>query len=111
MFYQIIKVLKNSKIVKDFSLIEFIEEELVKILKIKAISILFITEVHTSNMQKYSYHWQDQKGNLKIRWDNSPHWSNIETFPHHKHLKDKIVSSVRPTIFEVLKEIENVLRG
>ena len=33
-------------------------------------------------MRKYSYHWQDKKERLLIRWDNAPDWE-VETFPHH----------------------------
>lgn len=111
MFYKIIKYLKESCLVSEIEILELIEEEKVKILKLKSElkdkSYLYITEVHTINYQKYSYHWQDQTGKLLIRWDNSPHWRNITTFPHHKHVGSKVLPSSRATIDEVLKEIEN----
>ncbi len=101
-------------LVSEIEILELIEEEKVKILKLKAELIdkshLYITEVHTINYQKYSYHWQEQTGKLLIRWDNSPHWRNIITFPHHKHIGAKVFPSVRPTIEEVLKEIENYFK-
>jgi len=111
LFYKIIKYLKESPLVSSIEIFELIEEEEVKILKLKAElkdkSCLYITEVHTFNYQKYSYHWQDQEGKLLIRWDNSPHWPEIPTSPHHKHVGTKVLPSVRVTIEEVLKEIEN----
>ncbi len=110
MFYKIIKYLKESNLVSEIEIIELIEEDTVKILKLKAKlknkSFLYITEVHTLDYQKYSYHWQDPKGKLLIRWDNSPHWKNIKTFPHHKHIGSKVLPSSRVTIEDVLKEIE-----
>lgn len=41
---------------------------------------------------KYAYHWQDKEGQLRCRWDNAPHWPDMATHPHHKHIMsgDKI---------------------
>jgi hypothetical protein len=50
----------------------------------------------------YSYHWQDSNDNLIIRWDNSPHHLKIKTFPHHKHIKNKITESDEITINELI---------
>ena len=35
---------------------------------------------------KYSFHWQDQHGNLIKRWDNAPHYPDLDGFPHHIHI-------------------------
>ncbi|MGR3316992.1 MAG: toxin-antitoxin system TumE family protein [Candidatus Anammoxibacter sp.] len=72
-------------------------------------SLLFITELSTTDRQKYSYHWQQENGNLIIRWDNKPHWKNFKTFPHHKHEKDKTLSSQRINIDDVIREIRQKL--
>lgn len=55
--------------------------------------------------RKYSYHWQSAKGELISRWDNSPHHQEIATFPHHKHLPDKILMSQSRNLREILKVI------
>ena len=95
-------------------ILELVEEDTVKILKVKVElvekSCLYITEVHTIAYEKYSYHWQDKQGKMLIRWDNSPHWKELETYPHHKHIGDKVLPSSRPTIKEVLEEIEGQLK-
>ena len=113
MFYEIIKYLKESYLVSEIEILELAEEDVVKILKLKVKlkdnSHLFITEVHTIDHQKYSYHWQNKAGKMLIRWDNSPHWKNIKTFPHHKHIGSKVLASSRATIDEVLREIENFM--
>jgi Family of unknown function (DUF6516) len=47
-------------------------------------------------MFKYAYHWQDKDGQLRSRWDNAPHWPDIPTHPHHKHVMsdDKVFVEV-----------------
>lgn len=83
MFYEIIKYLKESHLVSEIEILELVEEDIVKILKLKVKlkdnSHLFITEVHTIEHQKYSYHWQNESKKMLIRWDNSPHWKDIKT--------------------------------
>lgn len=40
--------------------------------------------------QRYRYQWMDaQQQQLKRRWDNAPHFPNIETFPHHVHVNQE----------------------
>ena len=52
----------------------------------------------------YRYHFQDNQNNLVFRYDNTPHFPKINSFPHHKHLKDTIVASEKPSILEVIEE-------
>ncbi len=70
-------------------ILEFIEEKDINYLRIKTIlqdnSILYIREVVTPSEDKYSYHWVSPDGEFLIRWDNAPHWRDIETYPHHLH--------------------------
>ncbi len=53
----------------------------------------------------YSYHYQNREKELIFRFDNAEHYSGVETFPHHKHLKDKVLPSKEPSLKEVLREI------
>lgn len=52
----------------------------------------------------YRYHFQDGKNNLLFRYDNTPHFPRIATFPHHKHLPDRVVAVEQPSILEVIEE-------
>ena len=52
----------------------------------------------------YRYHFQDRQNNLIFRYDNTPHFPNLENFPHHKHLRDGIMSSEEPTVVGVIEE-------
>ena len=50
-------------------------------------SVLFIRQVVLGETTfKYAYHWQNREGQLISRWDNSPHWPEVATYPHHKHI-------------------------
>jgi len=91
--YHLLNFLRKSKIVTKIEILNFIDEENLQLLYLKATlvdgSILFIRELTTQTENKYSYHWQTKNGKLICRWDNAPHYPKIETFPHHKHLKTK----------------------
>jgi hypothetical protein len=52
----------------------------------------------------YRYHFQDQQNNLIFRYDNTPHFPDLKSFPHHKHLKNKVEDSDEPLILNVIKE-------
>ncbi len=113
--YEIISVLRQSAIVRDFDVLELIDEDSVKLIKIKAVLkenwLLYITELHTKDYQKYSYHCQKNDGDLIARWDNKPHWSGMSTYPHHKHENDMVSPSHRVTIVDVLGQIEEKIAG
>jgi hypothetical protein len=52
----------------------------------------------------YRYHFQDQENNLIFRYDNTPHFPELKSFPHHKHLKNKVEDSDAPLILNVITE-------
>jgi len=106
----VVSLLKQSKIFSDIEVLEFIDEDSVQLLKIKATvkdgSILFVTELHAANYQKYSYPWQKENGDVLIRWDNAPHFKEMKTFPYHKHENNGIFPSHRISVAEVIQEIK-----
>lgn len=106
----IISALKKSKLFTSIDVIDLIDEETVKLIKIRADvldgTVLYITELHTTDYHKYSYHWQKEDGEVIVRWDNKPHWKDIKTFPHHKHEQGKVLPCHRINISDVIEEIE-----
>jgi hypothetical protein len=97
----------HSDLVKDFRVHTFEQEGM--LLRFKAEltlfddSKIFIKEfVFENGERKYAYHWVDSKGNPVCRWDNAEHWSNISTFPHHKHMEEHVFESTDITINDVL---------
>jgi hypothetical protein len=53
---------------------------------------------------RYRYHFQDKEKNLVFRYDNTPHFPNLKSFPHHKHLKDEVVATDKPPDVRVIRE-------
>ncbi len=52
----------------------------------------------------YRYHFQNIENNLVFRYDDTPHFPEIDSFPHHKHLKDNVVAVDKPSILKVIEE-------
>ncbi|MEA1884874.1 MAG: DUF6516 family protein [Thermotogota bacterium] len=52
----------------------------------------------------YRYHFQNSQNILVFRYDNTPHFPEINSFPHHKHLKDNVVAVDKPSILKVIEE-------
>jgi hypothetical protein len=63
--------------------------------------------------QKYSFHWQDARGNLVVRWDNAPHHRDLPNAPHHSHTQDGLVREIRGAMdmLTVIGEIEKGVSG
>jgi len=49
----------------------------------------------------YRYHFQDEKNELILRYDSTPHFPS---FPHHKHLPNAVIAADKPDIVQVLQE-------
>lgn len=52
----------------------------------------------------YRYHFQRAGSELVFRYDNTPHFPDLPSFPHHKHLRDAVVASNKPDLLDVLQE-------
>ncbi len=55
----------------------------------------YVNIQHVVERYMYVYQYQDRNGDLVFRYDNSPHFPHLPTFPHHKH--DGSESDVIPT--------------
>jgi len=109
----IVSLLKQSKLFTDIDVLELVDEGAVQLLKVRAVlkdaSTLHVTELHTADFQKYSYHWQAGNGDILLRWDNAPHHKELKTFPHHRHEENKVLPSHRITVDELIEELKNKL--
>jgi hypothetical protein len=45
----------------------------------------FVDVEYGSERYMYAYHYQRSDGALVFRYDNTPHFPHLPTFPHHKH--------------------------
>jgi hypothetical protein len=58
----------------------------------------------------YSYAYL-RKEQQVFRYDNAPHYPNIITFPHHRHvgIEEDVVPAEQPSLGDVLSEIGELL--
>ncbi len=58
-------------------------------------------------LKRYSYYWLTSANELKIGWDNAPHHTQLETFPHHKHIgrQENLQPSTETCLEEVMQAI------
>ena len=58
----------------------------------------------------YSYHYQATDASLILRYDDTPHYPGLATFPHHKHAgsETNVVAADPPDLSGVLREIEAI---
>mgnify|MGYP000047011166 FL=1 len=70
---------------------------------------IYVTElILDGNITKYSYTLLHKNKPL-LRYDNSPHYPHISTYPHHKHVKETINPLQKPSIEEFMKETQEVI--
>jgi hypothetical protein len=63
-----------------------------------------VIEKHEICHLGYRYHLQDRNNNLVFRYDNTPHFPDLGSFPNHKHLPNGVVDAEKPDILNVIKE-------
>lgn len=66
----------------------------------------FVVYKDSIHIRKYSYHYT-MSDKLVFRYDNAldPSARHLFTYPHHKHLSDRIIASDPPCLSDVLEEI------
>ncbi|PSB17381.1 hypothetical protein C7B61_07195 [filamentous cyanobacterium CCP1] len=57
----------------------------------------------------YRYHFQGEKNELIFRYDSTPHFPNLPSFPHHKHLPNAVIAANQPNIAQVLQEASEIV--
>lgn len=112
MFYNLVE--EFSDIITDYAILEYKRygsaTALVARIGFKDGSLLHIKDyLFIYGSRKYAYHWQDAQGKLITRWDNSPHYRGLSTFPHHRHSPKETLSSKERTIKDVLTTIKDSL--
>jgi hypothetical protein len=57
----------------------------------------------------YRLNYLDADGSLVFRYDNSPHYPQLPTFPAHKHVGGSVIEAVPPDLGDVLAEIDEIV--
>ena len=73
------------------------------------ISEALVMREGTLTWLSYRYHWQDVDARLILRYDDTPHHPEVDTFPHHQHVGGMIMASQRPFLPHLLTEIQHRL--
>jgi hypothetical protein len=108
------KVNEYADIIEGIEKLEIAEEELISKLKAKIRlfdgTVLYVREVWINEkIESYSYYWLRPDDTLIIGWDNAPHHRRTRSFPHHKHIENKIESSHERNLEDVLRFIKTFL--
>lgn len=80
-----------AHLVQDVLVLRLTDETLKLVLVLNDGTTLRVAERwRGSTLARYSYYWLDAGDRLKIGWDNSPHHTQLESFPHHKHVGERM---------------------
>ena len=109
-FTRVKKLIDESEIVvsEKISFTEFASDEGMirgRLLLMNGYSFEFMEYVKGDTRLKYRFHLADADGNLVFRYDNAKHHPELENFPHHLHLRAKVVSSKEKSFPEAFKEV------
>ena len=81
---------KFSSAIEHIILVESDCEALRLVLYLKDGTNLRVAEQwEADRLKRYSYYWLTSDNELKIGWDNAPHHTSVNTFPHHKHVQQQ----------------------
>ena len=54
----------------------------------------------------YRYHFQDATNTTVFRYDNTPHFPEIATYPHHRHSIGGVAASGKPALTDAIREVQ-----
>ena len=60
-------------------------------------------------LRKYAYYWLTPSDEIIQGWDNAPHHSEVNTYPHHAHLTGDIHPSQIRSLSDLLDILEQKL--
>jgi hypothetical protein len=71
----------------------------------------FVNVEHGVERYMYAYHYQRPDGTLVFRYDNTPHFPALPSFPHHKHegSEANVVAASSPDLQIILTEIQGLI--
>ena len=112
--HRLVKILSESRIVDTIISVDSDAFGEYHKIKIQARLIngwkLHVWEHITPSIRRYAYH-VSKSSELVIRWDNAPHHRKINTFPHHKHVKEAVLESKEVVLEEILGDVEKMMKG
>jgi hypothetical protein len=73
----------------------------------------FVNVQHGVERYMYVYQYQSSTEAFVFRYDNTPHFPALPTFPHHKHdgIEVNVVATPPPDLQAVLAEVRRCITG
>lgn len=107
-------VTEYSDIVKSIEKLEISEEEQILAIKAKLNlfdgTIVWVREIRIKGIiEAYSYYWLRSDESVIIGWDNAPHHREVNSFPYHQHIGNRIEVSKERNLRDVLSFIREFL--
>ena len=100
---------KFEEMVERIVPVELDGETLRVVLHLKDDTSLRVTEQWAGKvLKRYSYYWLNSASELKVGWDNAPHHTQLENFPHHKHIVQQ--KNMQPSRETSLEEVMRVIQ-
>jgi hypothetical protein len=56
----------------------------------------------------YRYHFQGKDNELIFRYDNTPHFPDLQTFPNHRHNQTGVDASEAPSVLKAIEEAAGI---
>jgi hypothetical protein len=103
---------RYAHLVQDVLVLRLTDETLKLTLVLNDGTTLRVTERwQGAALTRYSYYWLDAGNRLKVGWDNSPHHTQVESFPHHKHVGERAnpAASLEKNLEGVMAVVERTL--
>lgn len=71
----------------------------------------FINVEHGVERYMYVYQYQGPTGDLIFRYDNTPHFPALPTFPHHKHdtSETNVMAAMPPDLEAIFAEVRRYI--
>ncbi len=99
---------KYAHLVQDLLVLRLTEETFRLVLLLKNGTTPRVAERwQAGQLTRYSYYWLDTQDSLKIGWDNAPHHTRLNNFPHHKHVTSQ--ANIQPSFETCLEDVMAVI--
>ncbi len=81
----------------------------IKVVLIDGSTVRINEQHYHDTLEQYAYYWLDRDNDLITGWDNAPHHSHLQSFPHHKHVASQ--KNVQPSEETTPEEILAAIRA
>lgn len=70
-------------------------------------SILDFMQLISNEEHDYRFQWMNANKKMISRWDSAPHHKELENFPFHRHVKNRVFSSKEVSTLWIMDEIKS----